>query len=47
MERRGLGAQHVLANTGGSGELIEAPIKLQDLRRRLYVPAKADRPHNP
>jgi RNA-directed DNA polymerase len=27
---------------GGRGEMIKAPIKLQDLRRRLYVKAKAE-----
>ena len=42
MERRGLAAQQVLANKGGRGEMIKAPIKLQDLRRRLYVKAKAE-----
>src|SRR5215467_4809362 len=42
MERRGLAAQQVLADTGGRGEMIKAPIKLQDLRRRLYVKAKAE-----
>jgi hypothetical protein len=47
VERRGLAAQQVWANTEGRGELIKAPIKLQDLRRRLYVTAKAARPHNP
>jgi hypothetical protein len=26
---------------GGRGEMIKAPIDLQDLRRRLYVKAKA------
>ena len=26
----------------GSGEMIKAPIDLQDLRRRLYVKAKAE-----
>src|SRR5207248_6364079 len=42
MERRGLAAQQVLANTGGRGEMTKAPINLQDLRRRLYVKAKAE-----
>jgi hypothetical protein len=32
----------VLANTGGRGALTKAPIHLQDLRRRLYVKAKAE-----
>ena len=26
----------------GSGEMIKAPVELQDLRRRLYVKAKAE-----
>jgi len=43
VERRGLAAQQVLANTGGRGEMTKAPIRLQDLRRRLYVKAKAER----
>src|SRR5215472_7698945 len=42
VERRGLTAQQVLANRGGRGEMIKAPIQLQDLRRRLYVKAKAE-----
>src|SRR6516225_347961 len=42
MEQRGLAAQRVLANRGGRGEMIKAPIRLQDLRRRLYVKAKAE-----
>src|SRR5215472_3718259 len=42
MERRGLAARHVLANTGGRGEMTKAPISLQDLRRRLYVKAKRE-----
>ena len=42
MKRRGLAAQRVLANRGGRGEMIKAPIRLQDLRRRLYVKAKAE-----
>jgi RNA-directed DNA polymerase len=27
---------------GGKGEMIKAPISLQDLRRRIYVKAKAE-----
>ena len=38
----GLGAQQVLANKGGRGDMIKAPSKLQDLRRRLYVKAQAE-----
>ncbi len=42
MERRGLTAHDVLVNMGGSGEMIKAPIDLQDLRPRLYVKAKTE-----
>jgi RNA-directed DNA polymerase len=42
VERRGLAAQQVLANRGGRGEMIKASVQLQDLRRRLYVKAKAE-----
>ena len=27
---------------GGKGEMIKAPVSLQDLRRKLYVKAKAE-----
>jgi RNA-directed DNA polymerase len=42
VEQRGLAAHDVLVNTGGKGEMTKAPIGLQDLRRRLYVKAKAE-----
>jgi RNA-directed DNA polymerase len=42
VEQRGLAAHDVLVNTGGKGEMRKAPIGLQDLRRRLYVKAKAE-----
>ena len=42
MEQRGLTAHGALVNTGGRGEMIKAPVNLQDLRRRLYVKAKAE-----
>ncbi len=42
MERRGLAAPQVLVNTRGRGETIKAPCKRQDLKRRLYVKAKAE-----
>lgn len=29
-------------NMGGKGEMIKAPEELQDLRRKLYVKAKAE-----
>jgi RNA-directed DNA polymerase len=42
VEQRGLAAHDVLVNKGGKGEMRKAPIGLQDLRRRLYVKAKAE-----
>jgi RNA-directed DNA polymerase len=33
----------VSANTGGRGAMITASISLQDLQRRLYVKAKAEK----
>lgn len=42
MERRDLAAHGALVDMGGRGEMIKAPIELQDLRRRLYVKAKAE-----
>jgi len=41
-ERRGLAAHEVFIKKGGRGEMTKTPIKLQDLRRRLYVKAKAE-----
>jgi RNA-directed DNA polymerase len=42
VEQRGLAAQDVGVNKGGRGEMIKAPVSLQDLRRRLYIKAKAE-----
>ena len=42
VERRGLAAHDVFIKKGGRGEMTKAPISLQDLRRRLYVKAKAE-----
>jgi RNA-directed DNA polymerase len=42
IERRDLAAHDVGVNTKGRGEMTKAPIDLQDLRRRLYVKAKAE-----
>src|SRR5215831_11744613 len=42
VEPRGLAAHAVFIKTGGRGEMTKAPIDLQDLRRRLYVKAKAE-----
>ena len=38
----GLAAQAVFIKKGVRGEMTKAPISLQDLRRRLYVKAKAE-----
>src|SRR5438105_11944162 len=42
-ERSGPAAESAGVKTGGRGEMIKAPIELQDLRRRLYVKAKTER----
>src|SRR5215813_6397760 len=42
VEPRGLAAQAVFIKKGGRGEMTKTPISLQDLRRRLYVKAKAE-----
>lgn len=42
MERRGPAGHDIFGNTEGTGEMIKAPIKLQDLRRRIYTKAKAE-----
>jgi RNA-directed DNA polymerase len=41
-ERRGPAAENAGVKTEGRGEMIKAPIDLQDLRRRLYVKAKTE-----
>jgi RNA-directed DNA polymerase len=41
-ERRGPAVHDFFAIKGGRGEMIKAPISLQDLRRRIYVKAKAE-----
>jgi RNA-directed DNA polymerase len=41
-EPRGLAAHTVFLKKGGKGEMIKAPINLQDLRRRLYIKAKTE-----
>jgi RNA-directed DNA polymerase len=41
-EQRGPSVCNVSFNRGGKDEMIKASIDLQDLRRRLYVKAKAD-----
>jgi RNA-directed DNA polymerase len=42
VERRGPAAHEFFVDTGGRGEMTKAPISLQDLRRRIYVKAKAE-----
>src|SRR6516165_3996300 len=41
-EPRGPAAHAVFIKKGGRGEMIKAPINLQDLRRRLYIKAKTE-----
>ena len=41
-EQRGPSVCHFSFNRGGKDEMTKASIKLQDLRRRLYVKAKAE-----
>src|SRR5262249_16756821 len=41
-ERRDPAVCNSSGKTGGRGEMIKAPIDLQDLRRRIYVKAKAE-----
>ena len=43
VERRGPAEVQFSETQGGKGELTKAPVNLQDLRRRIYVKAKADR----
>jgi RNA-directed DNA polymerase len=42
VERRGLTADDVFINNGRQGRMRNASSSLQDLRRRLYVKAKAE-----
>ncbi len=42
MERRDPAAHNSFVNKEGRGEMIKAPVDLQDLRRRIYVKAKAE-----
>ena len=42
VERRGPAVCNGSNKTGGKGEMTKAPISLQDLRRSLYVKAKAE-----
>src|SRR6266480_2892652 len=42
VERRSPAVRHSSDNMGGRGGMIKTPIKLQDLRRKIYAKAKAD-----
>src|ERR1017187_4247388 len=42
VERRGPAVCSCSNNKGGKGEMTKAPVSLQDLRRKLYVKAKAE-----
>jgi hypothetical protein len=42
VERRGPAVCTNSNHTGGKGEMTKSPISLQDLRRRIYVKAKAE-----
>src|ERR687892_748906 len=42
VERRGPAVCNGSNNKGGKGEMRKAPISLQDLRRSLYIKAKAE-----
>ncbi len=42
MEPSGPAVHDFFANMGGRGDMIKAPIDLQDLRRRIYAKAKAE-----
>ena len=44
VERRGPATCTGSNKTGGKGEMPKVPINLQDLRRSLYVKAKAEPP---
>ena len=46
-ERRSPAVGNSSINTGGTGEMTKTPISVQDLRRRIYLKAKADTSHNP
>jgi RNA-directed DNA polymerase len=41
VERRDPAAHDSVVKTRGRGEMTKAPIELQELRRRIYVKAKA------
>ena len=42
-ERRSPSANDLPTTVGGKGEMIKAPIRMQDLRRKIYLKAKTDK----
>src|SRR5664280_3102266 len=42
-EQRSPNANDLPTTVGGKGEMIKAPISLQNLRRKIYLKAKADK----
>ncbi len=42
MERRGPAVSQCSVDMEGKGEMTKAPVSLQDLRRKIYVKAKAE-----
>src|SRR3954466_3563103 len=42
VERRSPAVRNSSGNMGGRGGMIKTPIDLQDLRRKIYIKAKAD-----
>ena len=42
MERRHPAVDIPLTTKGGKGEMTKAPVSLQELRKRIYIKAKAD-----
>src|SRR5215475_10634647 len=43
VERRGPAVRNSSNDTGGRGGMIKTPINLQDLRRKIYTKAKAEK----
>jgi hypothetical protein len=47
VERRGPAVGNDSNKKEGKGDMTKTPISLQDLRRSLYIKAKAERSHKP
>jgi hypothetical protein len=43
VERRHPAVDIPLTTKGGKGEMIKSPVNLQELRKRIYIKAKADK----